>query len=84
MAERGDTDLFQVLIGQLRQDREIDVVLGKAIRVLGQSEALKPFHHLLHRRPRAGLRQSQEASNSGHHVVAVPMWAPCPNRLTLD
>ena len=46
-----DADLFQVLIGQFGQDREIDVVLGKALRVLGHTELFEPVRNLLHRGP---------------------------------
>jgi hypothetical protein len=42
MAERRKTDLFEVLIGQVTQDREIDIVLGKALGVLGQAELFEP------------------------------------------
>ena len=33
IAERRNTDLFEVLIGQVTQDREIDIVVGKALGV---------------------------------------------------
>jgi hypothetical protein len=32
MAERGDAEVFQVLIGQVIEDREIDIVVSKALR----------------------------------------------------
>jgi hypothetical protein len=35
MAERRNTDLFEVLIGQVTQNREINIVVGKALGVLG-------------------------------------------------
>jgi hypothetical protein len=35
MAKRGHADLLQVLIGQVTEDREIDVVLGKSGRTRG-------------------------------------------------
>jgi hypothetical protein len=38
MAERGNADFFEVLIGQLTEDREINVVLGKVLGVLGHAE----------------------------------------------
>ena len=38
MAERGDADLLKVLIGQVSEDSEINVVLGKALGVLGRAD----------------------------------------------
>jgi hypothetical protein len=35
-------DLFEVLIGQIGQDGKADVVLGKSLRVLPETELLKP------------------------------------------
>jgi hypothetical protein len=46
--ERGDAYLFQVLIGQVTENREIDVVLSKALRVLGHAERFEPVRNLLH------------------------------------
>ena len=52
-AERRHTDLFKVLIGQIRQDDKANVVLGKTLRVLSEAELPKPVRDLLHRgRPR--------------------------------
>ena len=48
MPER-DAELFEVLIGQIAKDRDIDVVLGKALRVLGHAELFEPVRDLLHR-----------------------------------
>mgnify|MGYP007135469048 CR=1 FL=1 len=42
-------DLFKVLIGEIGQDGKADVVLGKALGVLPETELLKPVSHLLHR-----------------------------------
>ena len=33
---KDDAEIFQISIGQVRQDGEVDPVLGKALRVLGQ------------------------------------------------
>ena len=33
-----DAKLFEVLIGQVAKDRDIDIALGKALRVLGHAE----------------------------------------------
>ena len=53
MPER-DTKLFKVLIGQVAKNGDIDVALGKALRVLGHAERFEPVHNLLHRGPRGG------------------------------
>ena len=50
MPER-DTEVLEVLIGQLAKDGRVDVVLGKALRVLGHAERLEPIHNLRHRGP---------------------------------
>jgi len=42
MPQRSDADLLQVLIGQLGQNREINIVFGKALRVLGHAELIEP------------------------------------------
>jgi hypothetical protein len=38
-----DAYLLQVLIGQISEHREINSVLGKALRVLREIELLKPI-----------------------------------------
>jgi hypothetical protein len=38
-----------VLIREIGQNRKADVVLGKALRVLSETEFLKPVGDLLHR-----------------------------------
>ena len=43
-----NAQLLQVLIGQIGQDREINAVFGKALRVLGHAELFEPVRHLLH------------------------------------
>ena len=40
--------LFEVLIGQVTEDRGIDVARGKALRVLGHAELFEPVPDLLH------------------------------------
>jgi hypothetical protein len=49
MTERCNANLFEVLIGQIRQDDEGNVILGKALSVLPEAELLKPIRNLLHR-----------------------------------
>ena len=49
-----DTEVFQVLIGQVAKDREINAVFGKTLRVLGHAELFEPVRNLLHcRKPHA-------------------------------
>ena len=47
MTKRRNADLFEVLIGQIRQDDKIDVILGKALRVLTETELFEPIRNLL-------------------------------------
>ena len=58
VAERGkhfhpvpkrNSEIFKVLIGQLRKNRKINTVLGKAPGVLGHAELLEPVRNVLHR-----------------------------------
>jgi len=49
MTERSDTEVFQVLVCQIAENREIDIVVGKALGVLGHSELFEPISNLLHR-----------------------------------
>ena len=50
MPER-DAELLEVLIGQVAKNRDINVALGKALRVLGHAELFEPVRNLLHRGP---------------------------------
>ena len=54
MAERVDAELFEVRIRELAQHSEIDVVLGKALGVLGHPELFEPVLYLLHHHPAPG------------------------------
>ena len=56
MAQRGDAEFFQIGVGELREKSKIDVVLGKALRVLPETELLKPVSDLLHRGSAPGYR----------------------------
>ena len=51
MAERCNADLFEVLIGQVTENREIDIVVGKGLGILGQAELFEPVRNRLHRGP---------------------------------
>ena len=50
-----DADVLEVLIGQMAEYRDIDSVLGKALRILRHAELFEPVRNLLHAAPR--LRQ---------------------------
>jgi len=54
MPER-DAKVFEVLIGQVAKHGDVDVALGKALRVLGHAELFEPVRNLLHRGPLADL-----------------------------
>jgi hypothetical protein len=45
-----DANLFEVLIGQVAPNFEINIVLSKAMGVLGHAEFFEPIPNLLHRR----------------------------------
>jgi len=49
-----DADVFEILIGQVAKRRDIDPILGKALRVLGHAERFEPVRNLLHRSPASG------------------------------
>jgi hypothetical protein len=44
-------DVFEILIGQITQYRDIDAVFSKALRILGQAELFEPVRDLLHHDP---------------------------------
>ena len=46
-----DADIFEVLISQMRECRNINPILGKTLRVLGHAERFEPVRNLLHRGP---------------------------------
>ena len=49
-----DADVFEILIGQMAQRRDIDPILRKALRVLGHAERFEPVRDLLHRSAASG------------------------------
>src|SRR5262249_18429575 len=51
MPDRGDANLFKILVGQVTQNFEINIILGKALSVLPETEPFEPVRNLLHRRP---------------------------------
>jgi len=48
VAQRRNADLFQVLISEIGQDREIDIILGETRRVFAKAETVKPLFDSLH------------------------------------
>ena len=56
---------LRCLIGQVREDSEVDPVLGKALGILGHPEVREPLRDLLHCRPTSGLS-----------VCLSPLWEP--------
>jgi len=46
--------VFKMLIGQVGENREINAVFSKTIRVLGHAELFEPVRNLLHRDPSLG------------------------------
>jgi hypothetical protein len=58
MAKRRNANLFEVLIGQIGQDDKGNVILGKALSILPESERLEPIRNLLHWRPPPDLALS--------------------------
>jgi hypothetical protein len=44
-----NTEVFEMLIGQVGENGHINVVLGKPRPVLGHSELVEPVRNLLHR-----------------------------------
>ena len=56
----GDTEVLQILIGQVGEYRDINLVLGKALSVLGHAELFEPVRNLLHRRHGHGANSSSK------------------------
>ena len=50
----GHAKSIKVLVRQLAENLNIDVVLGKALRVLGHAELFEPVRNLLHCGPSSG------------------------------
>ena len=59
MTER-DTQILEILIRQVGKNVDINVVLGKALGVLGHAELFEPVHNLLHHRHRRSGRGPTE------------------------
>jgi hypothetical protein len=71
-----DADVFQVLIRQMREYREINSILGKPLGVLGHAELFEPVRNLLHcgvpRLPPPEFRASgSELSDKPQHITPL-------------
>ena len=64
-----DTKLFEVLIGQIAKDRGVDIVLGKALRVLGHAERFEPVRNLLHRGPSTAIERTHDGCSSSNALT---------------
>jgi len=63
MTERRNANLFEVLIGQIRQDEKANIVLGKPLRVLSETELVEPVRVVISNRQKkwsAPLPRSSE------------------------
>jgi hypothetical protein len=65
MTER-HPNVLEVLIREIRQDGKADVVLGKSLRVLTETQLLQPISYLLH-----------EAASSDDRVSRATRWLGC-------
>ena len=79
-----NTEVLEILLRQIADDREVNGVVGEALGVLGQAELFEPVHDLLHRGSaafRVGLLYVQPARE--WHYVHPPIGgsrhgAPAP------
>src|SRR5215472_269226 len=46
---KSDAEIFEMLLGQIGKNENIDLVFGKTISVLGHAELFEPVRNLLHR-----------------------------------
>jgi len=69
-----DAKLFQVLIGQVAKDREINPVFSKTLGVFGHAEFFEPVRNLLHRGPLrvSTLSALDRLDNHARRPIAVP------------
>src|SRR6516225_9380067 len=67
-----DAKLFEVLIGQITQYRDIDVVFDKALGVLGQAELFEPVRDLPHRVPYGSLKADQRLPQAIFDAIVAP------------
>src|SRR6516164_11704015 len=79
MPNRHDPNIFEVLIGQVSEDVEINIVLSKALRILPETELFEPVRNLVHRRPSTDLTPSV----LDRHVGGVYQHSLKPSRAAL-
>src|SRR5262245_30473423 len=82
MSERHNANLFEVLIGQVAQNSEVNIVLGKRLNVLGHTELLEPIRNLLHRSAPEYL--SLASASAGWCVYPAQETIVADFRLALD
>ena len=70
-----NAELFEVLIGQVREHGEIDAVLGEALRVFGHPETFEPVCNLLHALP---------SSDRPHDFLPKGIRSPLRRELTVE
>src|SRR5580693_1367793 len=85
MSER-DAEVFQVLIGQVGENSEIYVVLGKALSVLGHAELFEPVRNLLHRGSSTGFAAAQAWSSYfwSEATKRRRVYSVCPRKHTFE
>jgi hypothetical protein len=71
MSER-NADVLKVLIGQMAEYGDVDLVLGKALSVLTQTELLQPVGNRLRRRSAHAANSSSKALASFRSRVSNP------------
>ena len=72
MPDRRDANLLEIVVGQVTQKIEINIILGKPLSVLPETELFEPVRNLLHRRPSTDLTLSV----LDRHVVGA--YQPSP------
>jgi hypothetical protein len=72
-----DADLFESSIGQVRQYRYVDVVLGKSLSILSEAKPLQPVSDLLHRRSALDYRASSARSGKTTRQIPYAVGSNC-------
>jgi hypothetical protein len=67
-----DAKLLEVLIGQMAENRRINIVFGKALRVLGHVKFFEPVRNLLHGGHQGPVRvMGRDLLIAGHLVITM-------------
>ena len=69
MAKRRNADLFKVLIAQIWQDGKANIILGKSLSVLPETELTQPVCYLLHSRP-PGFDLFRSGPEETYHMLS--------------